>query len=274
MSKKLSSVLSGFRVLLHPAVQSILQPWGLHECSRVCAARTARPCQHPAQMSENDASAPGLPCASWGAPAAPRPPETGPSPEACTPPVRPLGGHVSHFAPRELSSRHPCAPHCCFRTTALTQSYLEIKEMPAPVRCVIRRTINTPSLHRHLLISDCSSPLTALRCWAQPLHPRPHGHAVTSHHGTAPGRLGPLPHDLLLASAPLSRFVSARLPQNCSEPQTANSNTPRPPGPVLLRAYSVRQQHRVLFALPGSPVTGASSFSTPFSSSVHSLLTV
>lgn len=45
-----------------------------------------------------------------------------------------------------------------------------------------------------------------------------------------PGRLGPLPHDLLLASAPLSRFVSARLPQNCSEPQTANSNTPRPAG--------------------------------------------
>lgn len=84
--------------------------------------------------------------------------------------------------------------------------------------------------HRHPLISDCSSPLTALRCWTQPLHPRPHGHAVTSHHGTTPGRLGPLPHDLLLASAPLSRFVSARLPQNCSEPQTANSNTPRPPG--------------------------------------------
>lgn len=268
MSRKLSSVLSGCRVLLHPAVQSILQPWGLHKCSRVCAARTARPCQHPAQMSENDASAPGLPCASWGAPAAPRPPETGPSPEACTPPVRPLGGARVSLCPSRAQRSTPS------RSSLLLPNHCSYAVLFRNKRDARPCKICHQTDHRHALISDCSSPLTALRCWAQPLHARPHGHAVTSHHGTAPGRLGPLPHDLLLASAPLSRFVSARLPQNCSEPQTANSNTPRPPGTVLLRAYSVRQQHRVLFARPGSPVTGASSFSAPFSSSVHSLLTV
>lgn len=102
--------------------------------------------------------------------------------------------------------------------------------------------------HQHALISDCSSPLTALRCWAQPLHPRPHGHAVTSHHGRPPAVSVP---SLTTSCSPLLRsHVSSPL----DFPRTARS--PKPPiqtrrGPRALSSFGlIRSGSSTAFSSP------------------------